>query len=48
MAGVTVMATTIDASTASPYEMARGRKNAPDRPFMNSTGSSVITSMSVA
>ena len=47
-AGVTVKATSIDARTARPYEIARGWKNAPDRPPIMNTGISATTSMSVA
>jgi hypothetical protein len=47
-AGVTVRATTIETSTASAYESASGRKNAPVRLPTNTTGSTAATLMSVA
>ena len=47
-AGVTVKATSIDANTARPYEIASGWKNAPDSPPIMNTGIRATTSMSVA
>ena len=47
-AGVTVSATTMEASTASAYESASGLKNEPERPSMRKTGNRVTASISVA
>ncbi len=47
-AGVTVSATSIEASTARPYDSTSGWKNAPDTPWMNRTGVIATTSISVA
>jgi hypothetical protein len=45
---VTVVATSIDTSTASPYASTRGWKNAPERPERKKTGVIATTSISVA
>ena len=47
-AGVVISATIIDTSTASAYDMASGRKNAPVRPERKKTGSSASASISEA
>jgi hypothetical protein len=47
-AGVTVSATSIDTSTASPYVSTSGRKNAPERLSRKSTGTIATTLMIVA
>lgn len=47
-AGVSVSATTIDTSTASPYASTSGWKNEPDRPSRKSTGTTAMTLMRVA
>ena len=45
---MTVSATTIDASTARPYEVTSGRKNAPETLVTKNTGMTASTMMSVA
>ena len=48
IAGVTVSATTIDASNASAYEVASGRKKDPDSPSSMKIGATATISISVA
>ena len=48
MAGVTVRATAIEASTANPYASASGWKNAPDRPPRKKIGTKTMASIRVA
>jgi hypothetical protein len=47
-AGVTVSATAIEATIASVYDRASGRKNAPVSPVSRNTGTEAATMMSVA
>ena len=47
-AGVTVVATTMEANIASRKERANGSKNAPDSPPMKKTGVTASTMISVA
>ena len=47
-AGVTVRATSMETSTASPYDSTSGRKNDPESPSRNSTGTTAITLIKVA
>ena len=47
-AGVTVIATTSEATTASAYEMTSGRKNVPVRLPSSATGTSAATMINVA
>ena len=47
-AGVTVKATTIEASTANRYELTSGSKNAPAKPPMAYSGNTTSTAISVA
>ena len=48
IAGVTVSATTIDASNARAYDVASGRKNDPDSPSSRKIGVTATISISVA
>jgi hypothetical protein len=47
-AGVTVSATSIDATTASPYDSARGWRNAPVAPPRKKTGAMTSSATRVA